>query len=165
MARQIGKPRGPQRDPPQTNIFTQPMSPPENLTAVEASHWCKIVRELRGDWFQPENAALLVQLCRHLANADRLARELRGLSPKKEFTRYTKLAKTMQTETRLIAILMQKMRLTQQSRYNYLSANQYRNPVTRAKVLTGADGKPRPWNEGQIMATPPRNDKNNGHES
>ena len=96
--------------------------PPRELTNEQAIEWRAVVGYMPADWFTRETHALLVQYCRHVVNARRIARALDGYDPAVLATpegidTYDKLAKMADREGRALANLATRMRLTQQSHY------------------------------------------------
>ena len=96
------------------------ISPPASLTPAQKSHWVAIVNSRPADWFGPENAANLVQYCRHRVQADIIAKKLETFNPdwlddEDGLKRYDKLSGMLERETRALNALMRSMRLTQQS--------------------------------------------------
>ena len=92
-------------------------TPPEDLTEEQAAEWRAIVGRLPADWFQRETHGLLTQYCRHISSARRLARLLDSpetLSVKE----YDLLLKAQERESRCIASLATRMRISQQSSYD-----------------------------------------------
>lgn len=53
-----------------------PPEPPPELEPVEADIWRSITAKLPGDWFAPEVAPMLKELCRHVRHANDLALDL-----------------------------------------------------------------------------------------
>lgn len=104
---------------PSTGIDSRLM-PPASLTQAQKSEWLTIVNSRPADWFSPDNAASLVQYCRHKVQADLIAQQLEEFDPAwladdDGLKRFDKLGAMLERETRTINALMRSMRLTQQS--------------------------------------------------
>ncbi len=96
------------------------MAPPAGLTPAQKATWVTVVNARPADWFGPENAALLVQYCRHKVQSDILAQQLESFDPDwlledEGLKRYNKLSGMVERETRTMNALLRSMRLTQQS--------------------------------------------------
>lgn len=108
--------------------------PPQELTDEEAVEWRAIVNRLPADWFPAETLPMLSQYCRHTVAARRVATmieqldglmadEIKGgakaaevvLSSAKTVDR---LLKMQERESRCIASLATKMRISQQTTYD-----------------------------------------------
>ena len=113
-------------------------APPSHLTAAQRREWRAIVDRLPADWFTRENHALLAQYCRHVDNANRLAKAIAktDLATVAGAESFDKLTRMHEREGRAASSLATRMRLTQQSRYNAQSAN------TAAKNAGTAERKP-----------------------
>jgi|SRR5215475_1104719 len=103
------------------NIAPDPMpdrpDPPDELTEEEAQCWRKIVAALPPDWFRPETDPILVELCQHICMSRMFSvqiasyRNKKILTPKDSKVLYN-LVKMKSTESRLVATLSTKLRLT-----------------------------------------------------
>lgn len=108
--------------------------PPQDLTDDEAKEWRAVVNRLPADWFPAETLPMLGQYCRHTVAARRVAsmiEQLDGLmaaeikdgakaaevvlSSAKTLDR---LLKMQERESRCIASLATKMRISQQTTYD-----------------------------------------------
>jgi hypothetical protein len=94
--------------------------PPAELTDEQGDEWRRIVNRLPADWFPVETQPLLAQLCRHIVRARRLAQLLDAAERAAEFDakEYGDLAKLEESQSRTIATLATKMRLSQQTTYD-----------------------------------------------
>jgi hypothetical protein len=122
-------------------IASARIPPAYNLTDIEAAHWTRITNAMHAEHFSPSNVDLLAQLCRHIAQSDRLALLIEQVcSPKKSKTLnhefYLDLLKAQRAESAAIQRLARSMRLTQQSLFHRESAKA--RPITNS--LT-----PAPW--------------------
>jgi hypothetical protein len=110
--------------------------PPAELTREQAAIWNAIVRAEPADWFPAPTRPVLVQYCRHIVAARRAAEMIKALeasiaemsavdganqfaitlSASEEFDR---LLKMQERESRVIASLATKMRITQQATTNH----------------------------------------------
>lgn len=103
-----------------TTGIDQRLAPPATLTPAQKAEWVSIINSRPADWFGEENAASLVQYCRHKVQADLIAAKLESFNPdwlddEDGLKRYDKLSAMLERETRTINALMRSMRLTQQS--------------------------------------------------
>lgn len=95
--------------------------PPDDLAAEEAEIWAAVVNTFPADWFTPATAPVLAQYCRHVIHARRLSDWLQratsdpGLTAKS----YDRLLKMQERESRAIAALATKMRISQQATKNH----------------------------------------------
>lgn len=110
--------------------------PPRELTAEQAGEWRAVVDRLPADWFPRETHGLLVQYCRHIVAARRVAQLIEALetSSENEFDieRYDELLKMQEREGRALSSLATRMRLTQQTTYD-------------KQKRKGSVGTKRPW--------------------
>jgi hypothetical protein len=110
--------------------------PPAELSREQAAVWSAIVRAEPADWFSASTRPVLVQYCRHIVAARRAAEMIEALeasiaeraavnganpltitlSASAEFDR---LLKMQERESRVIASLATKMRITQQATTNH----------------------------------------------
>lgn len=109
------------------NAYERPAAP-EELTQQQAEEWRAIVRRLPPDWFKRETWPLLAQLCRHVVNARRVATMIeRSCDTIYEFD---KLLRMQERESKAIASLSTKLRITQQSTYDAKKAATAKNKFT-----------------------------------
>lgn len=104
------------------------LAPPFILTPAQKAEWVAVVNSRPADWFGPENAAMLIQYCRHKVQSDLIAQQLEEFDPAwladdDGMKRFDKLGAMLERETRAINALLRSMRLTQQSLYNAKSAS------------------------------------------
>jgi len=80
------------------------------------------------DWFGPETAPMLSQYCRHIDAARKVALLIGQAEKGEQFAveDYARLLKMQETESRAIASLATKMRLSQQSKYGARGADTVR---------------------------------------
>ena len=91
--------------------------PPADLTPEQRLEWISVVNALRADWFPVETQALLAQRCKHVVAARHVA-ELINRHEKSEqidVNEYDRLLKMQERESRIIASLDTKLRITTQS--------------------------------------------------
>jgi hypothetical protein len=90
-----------------------PPAPPDWLSQAAAGHWRKIVSGKPHDYFIPPNGEFLAFLCSHLAMSDRIWAEINKLDvgDPKQFRRYRALTVMASRESRMISLLMTKLRL------------------------------------------------------
>lgn len=97
-------------------IMERPRAP-HDLTDEETEVWVAVVSGEPADWFSPATMPLLVQYCRHVVHARRVAELLDKATSNKRLpiTNYDRLLKMQERESRAIASLATKMRVAQQS--------------------------------------------------
>ncbi len=93
---------------------------PDELTSEQAEEWRAVVNRLAADWFPREMHGLLAQYCRHIVAARRIAGLITNLwkSETIDLDDYDRLLKCQERESRCIASLATKMRITQQAFYD-----------------------------------------------
>jgi hypothetical protein len=94
---------------------------PYNLEDEAAGHWRQIVNCMPAGHFIPANYHLLTQLCRHLVEADRVARLIRSYCQKKDnasVRTYTELLRAQDAQSLAIHRLSRSMRLSHQSTFS-----------------------------------------------
>jgi hypothetical protein len=111
----------------QVSVVQRP-KPPAGMPESQCVYWRVVVDSMPADWFRPEQLPLLVQYCRHNVAADRIALmieegERRMLSSEPadfdlDIVSLDRLLKMQERESRAIATLATKMRLSQQSTYD-----------------------------------------------
>ena len=126
-------------------------APPDSLTEAEVEAWWAIVRRLPQDWFPKETHGLLAALLKHQTthrvlcgliedfNMAMLQGTDIGMAP------YNQLLGMRARETKAMADLATKLRLTPQSRYQPRTAARATEREPRGSI--GTDGKLRlpPW--------------------
>jgi hypothetical protein len=100
---------------------TERVSPPERLAPSEAAIWREIVSSKPADWFGSDNLPLLEHYCTMVAESQRVASQLRLVSPEC-LDDYERLISLQTKIGGQLASLATKMRLTQQSRYGARAA-------------------------------------------
>lgn len=95
--------------------------PPADLTDEQVEVWVAVVNSQAADWFDESTAPLLAQYCRHVIEAKRLARMREQSDGFKEFSLedLDLLLRMQERESRAVAMLATKMRLSQQSTTNH----------------------------------------------
>lgn len=102
--------------------------PPHDLTDEEVEVWAAVVGTEPADWFSPSTAPILAQYARHVVGARRIAelieRATGDIDPKTRqptltVADYDRLLKMQERESRAIASLATKMRISQQSTTNH----------------------------------------------
>jgi hypothetical protein len=101
--------------------------PPDELTAAEAEEWRAVVGRLPPEWFTRETHGQLVNYCRHVVKARVIAdliKDFRAewMATDEGLHRFDKLTHMAERESRAIASLGTKMRITQQSRMKETTA-------------------------------------------
>jgi hypothetical protein len=100
-------------------------APPDELTDEQANEWLAIVDRLPADWFKRETTPLLVALCRHIATARMLSRQIDRIDEMFEdvlgvaegVAHLDRLLAMRAREVAGMAAMATKLRLTPQSRY------------------------------------------------
>jgi hypothetical protein len=108
------------------------------------------VERLPADWFPRETHGLLAQYCRHVTTARRLARLVEQLEAAEDLNLrdYNRLLVAQERETRCIASLATRMRISQQARYDKSRRSPMNPPSNhgslgrRTPSRTGADRNP-----------------------
>jgi hypothetical protein len=93
---------------------------PYDLADDEVEVWRSVMDSMPADHFIPANYHLLTQLCRHVAEAPRIAQLIKAYRKRKDFNYrdYAALQKMQLDQSLLIARLSCSMRLTQQSNFH-----------------------------------------------
>ena len=93
---------------------------PYDLTDAETEQWWAVVNRLPAEWFPRETHAMLAQYCRHVVRANRVAQLVARCEGNDEFDlkEYDTLLKMQERESRCIASLATRMRITQQTVYD-----------------------------------------------
>lgn len=91
--------------------------PPAELTGEQADEWTAIVNSMSADWFPRATWPVLAQLCRHIIRARRLAQLLDATEKSDGFDvkEYRDLLRSEEEQSRAIASLETKLRITQQA--------------------------------------------------
>jgi hypothetical protein len=94
--------------------------PPPELTDEQAEEWTSVVTRLPADWFPRETHAMLSQYCRHIVRARRIAKLIEATERCAEFDvkEYRDLLRSEEEQSRAIASLATKMRISQQTTYD-----------------------------------------------
>jgi hypothetical protein len=95
------------------------LPPPPELSPAQALVWDRIIAPLPVGWISAENAHLLKELCRHAVYADNLCREIEAAraSPDAKPATVLALMRAHVLQSRCMATLATKLRLTKASRY------------------------------------------------
>lgn len=92
---------------------------PHDLNDEEAEVWFSVVNRMPADWFGSETYPLLSQYCRHVIQSRRVAELIEQLTGGKfEIVDYDRLLKMQERESRAIAALAGKMRISQSTTYD-----------------------------------------------
>jgi hypothetical protein len=104
------------------------------LNDEETEVWAAVVSTQEPDWFNPANAPLLAQYCRHVIAAKRIAEMAERHSG--DLGAYLELLKAQRAETSAIKAMAAAMRISQQStrthRGNARTISQIRVPWQKA---------------------------------
>lgn len=95
--------------------------PPADLTDEEVEVWAAVVHSEPADWFSPSTVPLLAQYSRHVVSAKRIAEliERATSDPELSVKDYDRLLLMQERESRTIAMLATKMRISQQATTNH----------------------------------------------
>lgn len=95
--------------------------PPHDLTDEEVEIWSDVVNSEPADWFTRGTRPLLAQYCRHVIGAKRVAEliEKATSDPKLSIIDYDRLLHMQERESRTVAMLATKMRISQQATTNH----------------------------------------------
>ena len=106
---------------PKTNVVSieRPLPPP-GLTEEQADEWRAVVGRMAADWFPRETHGMLVAFCRHVVAARRVAQLIEAAESAVEFDllAYDRLLKCQERESRCVASLSVKMRISQSTAYD-----------------------------------------------
>jgi len=101
--------------------------PPPELTDEEVEVWVAVTSSVEADWFNPGNAPLLAQYCRHVIAAKRIAELIERHSDDVET--YLELLKAQQSQSASLKALAASMRISQQATKTYRG-----NPRTISQI-------------------------------
>jgi hypothetical protein len=102
--------------------------PPHDLQDEEVEVWAAVVGAEPADWFSPSTVPILAQYCRHVVHARRVAELIEKATsdlhpetkqPSLTVSDYDRLLKMQERESRAIATLATKMRISQQATTNH----------------------------------------------
>src|SRR4051794_40539428 len=95
--------------------------PPHDLSDEETEIWAAVVNTEPADWFSPSTVPLLAQYCRHVVQSRRVAELIERATGDRELSivDYDRLLKMQERESRAVATLATKMRISQQSTTNH----------------------------------------------
>jgi hypothetical protein len=102
-------------------VLERPVAPAE-LTDAQAEVWQSVVGARPAGWFTADTHPSLVAYCRHVVEARRIDALVDGFKPEwmetpDGLTRYERLLKLRELQTRAITSLARSMRLTHQAQY------------------------------------------------
>ena len=94
--------------------------PPAELTDDQAEEWLSVVNRMPADWFPRETHALLLDYCRHVVMSRKISQLIQQIEAGDtlDVVEYDRLGKMAERESRVIASLATKMRMTQQTSYD-----------------------------------------------
>jgi hypothetical protein len=109
---------------------------PHDLNDEEVEVWAKVISSQPADWFDPGNLPLLTQYSRHVVQARRLAElvERATSDPDLSLQSYDRLLIMQDRESKAIANLATKMRISQQATTNHRGN---RKPTSGRKLWEG----------------------------
>jgi hypothetical protein len=99
------------------------LDPPKNLPREKKAIWNRTVDAMPPGWFGPENEHLLRAPCCHMATADVLAAKLVPAREANDLERVDMLAAMHSRESKAVADLSTKMKLTPRSRMSQEKAS------------------------------------------
>lgn len=93
---------------------------PYDLNDEQAEEWWAVVNRMPADWFPRETHALLANYCRHVVMSRRVSQLIVAAESSDELNveEYDRLGKMMERESRIIASLATKMRISQQATFD-----------------------------------------------
>lgn len=93
---------------------------PDDLSDEQAEEWRAVVNRMPADWFPRETHGLLIQYCRHVIAARRIAELIVEIekSDTLDVGEYDRLLKMQEREGRAISSLATRMRISQHSTYD-----------------------------------------------
>jgi len=99
-----------------TLVIQRPL-PPDYLTSEQREVWRKVLDDLPADWFRDSNLDLLASYCRHVIASRRVAQliEIEEKSDAFSPSNYDLLLRMQNRESRALATMGTKLRLTQQA--------------------------------------------------
>jgi hypothetical protein len=97
--------------------------PPDHLTAEQAEHWNRIVRAMPPDWFSRQSEQDLLAIFCLASSSFRHLNQLIEACDKNDISRYDRLLKMRERESRLMLHAATKCRMTHQSRWQASTAN------------------------------------------
>lgn len=115
-------------------------SSPSCLTTEQSTEWDAIVGRMPADWFTRETHALLVAYLEHWSEARNLSVILRNfngdITEQEGIRQYDKLLLMRDRETKGMVSIARAMRMTQQAKYNAITAS--------SQAKQGSEKK-KPW--------------------
>lgn len=95
---------------------TSRLVPPEGLTEEQQAEFLRVVNSLPADWFAPAHLQMLVQYCRHVVIAKKLAQAIDMMLTEAGDVRMIGVLMTRQENaSRILHKLMTSLRITPQS--------------------------------------------------
>lgn len=93
------------------------LRPPAELTPEQKEEFIRVVDSMPADWFAPGHTAALVQYCRHVIMARKVAQVIDAMMLSEDIDpiKISELVKRQEAESRIIGKLMTMLRLTPQS--------------------------------------------------
>lgn len=97
------------------------VKPPAGMVDEEVEVWAAVVNTEPADWFTPTTVPLLAQYCRHVVQAKRISELIERATSDKDLSvqDYDRLLHMQDRESRAIAMLATKMRVSQQATTNH----------------------------------------------
>jgi hypothetical protein len=87
------------------------LPPPSSLSGDEREEFLAIINSAEGGWFSRGSLPLLVQLCRHICSARKLAALIDACDPAADWGYYRELLVQQRGESAILAALSVKTRL------------------------------------------------------
>lgn len=100
---------------PKVVVLHDRPKPPHYMAKEEKEIWETTVQGLPVEWFRPEQTPLLEQYCVHVWRVRQITQMIRDGGSEKAGISLTDLYRLEMAETKMVAFLATKMRLTQQS--------------------------------------------------
>lgn len=100
-------------------VVPRPVAP-DILTDEQAEEWDCVVSRMPADWFPRETHGLLIQYCRHVVTARRVAELIENEQGAEvlDIENYDRLLKMQEREGRALSSLATRMRISQQAKFD-----------------------------------------------
>ena|SRR5262252_2016673 len=132
--RKRGRPNVADLVPAQLQVLDRQRPPPE-LTDEEVEVWVAVTSSVEASWFNPGNAPLLAQYCRHVINAKRIAELIERHAD--DLGTYFELLKLQKEQTAALKALAASMRISQQATTTFRG-----NPRTISQIRVPWEKQP-----------------------
>jgi hypothetical protein len=86
--------------------------PPDELTHEQRVEFLRVVGEMPAEWFTTGNTAMLVQYCRHVVTARRIAELIEAAISEGKAEELDKLVRAQDAQSKMLNTLMTSLRMT-----------------------------------------------------